>query len=215
MNEVLRKLVNDYIDHNMADYIQLLYDVTSLPSPTGEEGKKAQWILEQLKALGAEGSYIDEAGKGVYPCHIDGAEKFPLYTAHMDTVFAGVTHIVPEIAGHVMKAPSCGDNSSDVAALLFLIKMMHTMKLHTPAIFAFNTGEEGLGNLKGSRYLTDTWGDRLTYFLAVDGFNDRFVNLAVGSRRYAVHLVTPATSGRLAMPTPLQRRPPSSRNFTS
>ena len=181
MNEVLRKLVNDYIDHNMADYIQLLYDVTSLPSPTGEEGKKAQWILEQLKALGAEGSYIDEAGNVVYPCHIDGAEKFPLYTAHMDTVFAGVTHIVPEIAGHVMKAPSCGDNSSDVAALLFLIKMMHTMKLHTPAIFAFNTGEEGLGNLKGSRYLTDTWGDRLTYFLAVDGFNDRFVNLAVGS----------------------------------
>lgn len=191
MNEVLRKLVNDYIDHNMADYIQLLYDVTSLPSPTGEEGKKAQWILEQLKALGAEGSYIDEAGNVVYPCHIDGAEKFPLYTAHMDTVFAGVTHIVPEIAGHVMKAPSCGDNSSDVAALLFLIKMMHTMKLHTPAIFAFNTGEEGLGNLKGSRYLTDTWGDRLTYFLAVDGFNDRFVNLAVGSRRYAVHVVTP------------------------
>ena len=57
-------------------------------------------------------------------------------------------------------------------------------------MFAFNVGEEGLGNLKGSRALTDAFGDRLSYFMAVDGNNDRFVNLAVGSRRYAVHVVT-------------------------
>ena len=58
---------------------------------------------------------------------------------------------------------------------------MLTLKLRTPAVFAFNVGEEGLGNLKGSRALTDAFGDRLSYFMAVDGNSDRFVNLAVGS----------------------------------
>ena len=47
-----------------------------------------------------------------------------------------------------------------------------------------------MGNLKGSRALTDAFGERLSYFMAVDGNNDRFVDLAVGSRRYAVHVVT-------------------------
>ena len=190
MNDVLRKMVEDYIHNRMPEYIQTLYDVITIPSPTGEEGKKAQWILEQLEAMGAQGAYRDEAGNVIYPHCIEGVEKFPLYTAHMDTVFAGVDKITPDIDGHILKAPSCGDNSSDVAALLFLIQMMLTLKLRTPAVFAFNVGEEGLGNLKGSRALTDAFGDRLSYFMAVDGNNDRFVNLAVGSRRYAVHVVT-------------------------
>jgi len=191
MNEVLRKMINEYIDNNLPEYFQIHYDVTSLPSPTGEEGKKAHWILDQLKAMGAEGAYIDEAGNVVYPHCLPKEGKFPLYTAHMDTVFAGVTEIMPEVDGHIIKAPSAGDNSSSVSALLFLIRMMLTMKLETPAVFAFNVGEEGLGNLKGSRYLTDTWGDKLSYFIAVDGNCNRFVNLAVGSLRYAVHVVTP------------------------
>lgn len=190
MNDVLRKMVEDYIHNRMPEYLQTLYDVITIPSPTGEEDRKAQWILEQLEAMGAEGAYRDEAGNVIYPHCIEGVDKFPLYTAHMDTVFAGVDRITPDIDGHILKAPSCGDNSSDVAALLFLIRMMLTLKLRTPAVFAFNVGEEGLGNLKGSRALTDAFGDRLSYFMAVDGNSDRFVNLAVGSRRYAVHVVT-------------------------
>ena len=190
MNDVLRKMVEDYIHNRMPEYIQTLYDVITIPSPTGEEGEKARWILDQLKAMGAEGTYQDEAGNVIYPHCTQGVDKLPLYTAHMDTVFAGVDKITPDIDGHILKAPSCGDNSSDVAALLFLIRMMLILKLQTPAVFAFNVGEEGLGNLKGSRALTDAFGDRLTYFMAVDGNSDRFVNLAVGSRRYAVHVVT-------------------------
>ena len=191
MNDVLRKMVEDYIHNRMPEYIQTLYDVITIPSPTGEEGEKARWILDQLKAMGAEGACQDEAGNVIFPYCIEGVEKFPLYTAHMDTVFAGVEKIMPEIDGHTLKAPSCGDNSSDVAALLFLIRMMLILKLRTPAVLAFNVGEQGLGNLKGSRALTDAFGDRLSYFMAVDGNSDRFVNLAVGSRRYAVHVVTP------------------------
>lgn len=90
MNDVLRKMVEDYIHNRMPEYIQTLYDVITIPSPTGEEGEKARWILDQLKAMGAEGACQDEAGNVIFPYCIEGVEKFPLYTAHMDTVFAGV-----------------------------------------------------------------------------------------------------------------------------
>jgi tripeptide aminopeptidase len=190
-NLEMKKRVDAYIDSHLPEYIQQLYDVTSLVSPTGSEEKKARYLLETLHEMGAEGAYIDEVGNVVYPYHIDGAERFPLYTAHMDTVFEGVDSITPEIDGSRMKAPSVGDNSSNVAALLFLIRMFLAMDCQFPALFCFNVGEEGLGNLKGSRFLTDTWQDRLTAFVAVDGDSERFVNEAVGSHRYAVHVVTP------------------------
>lgn len=109
----------------------------------------------------------------------------------MDTVFEGVDEIVPEIDGHIMKAPSIGDNSSNVAALLFLIRMFHELKLQVPAIFCFNVGEEGLGNLRGAHHLMETWQEKIRAFIAVDGDSERFVNEAVGSHRYAVHVVTP------------------------
>ena len=190
MNEIMRQIVNDYIEKHMPDYLRTLYDVISIVSPTGSEQKKAAWILDQLHAMGEKEAYQDEAGNVICPHAIDGVEKFPLYTAHMDTVFAGIDAITPEIEGNILRAPSCGDNSSDVAALLFLLQMLRDLKQKTPAVFAFNVGEEGLGNLKGSKALTDAFGDRLSYFVAVDGHNDRFVNLAVGSHRYAVHVVT-------------------------
>lgn len=190
MDAVMREMVNKYIDDHMPEYIQLLYDATSIPSPTGKEKQKADWVLQKLQEIGAKGAYKDEAGNVVFPYLTEQAETFPLYTAHMDTVFADVEKIVPEIEGHIMKAPSCGDNSSDVAALLFLIQMMFTLNLKTPAVFAFNVGEEGLGNLKGSRALVKAFQDKLYCFIAVDGFNDKFVNVAVGSLRYAVHVVT-------------------------
>ena len=36
MNDVLRKMVEDYIHNRMPEYIQTLYDVITIPPPTGE-----------------------------------------------------------------------------------------------------------------------------------------------------------------------------------
>lgn len=37
----------------------------------------------------------------------------------------------------------------------------------------------------------ETWQEKIRAFIAVDGDSERFVNEAVGSHRYAVHVVTP------------------------
>ena len=188
----LKNKIDAYIDAHQADYVSLLFAIASLPSPTGNEAKKAAFILKTLKDMGAETAHLDAVGNVVYPYQLEKAKEKPLlYTAHMDTVFEGVDEIVPEIDGHIMKAPSIGDNSSNVAALLFLIRMFHELKLQVPAIFCFNVGEEGLGNLRGAHHLMETWQEKIRAFIAVDGDSERFVNEAVGSHRYAVHVVTP------------------------
>ena len=106
MNEVMQKMVDQYIDANMPSYVQRLYDVASIVSPTGEEANKAHYILDELHKLGAKEAYIDEAGNVVYPHNLPAEGKFPLYTAHMDTVFAGVDKIVPENSDKCFCAPT-------------------------------------------------------------------------------------------------------------
>ena len=190
MNKPLELAVQKFITDNKKDLVQLIIDISAIPSPTGSEQKKAEWVLEKLNSWGAKGAHIDEAGNVIYPYHLEKSDTFPLYNAHIDTVFNNVTTIEPKIDGHTLYAPSCGDNSSSVAGLLFLIRMLHTLKVDLPTgiLFAFNVGEEGLGNLKGSRYLVNTWKEHLSEVIAVDGSCNQFVNLAVGSRRYTISI---------------------------
>ena len=108
----------------------------------------------------------------------------------MDTVFKGPTNLTPRIDGNILAAPSCGDNSAGVAGLLFLIAMIQDLDLSLPqgALFAFNVGEEGMGNLKGMRRIMEDWKGRITEALAVDCTFDDVVAIPVGSRRYRVSI---------------------------
>lgn len=190
MNNLVRKNVRSYIHTHMQEVIDLICTISSITSPTGHEETKAAWILSQLHKMGASEAYIDDAGNVLYPYQIPPTGKFPLYNAHIDTVFSQLDTIVPHIKGDTLYAPSCGDNSADVAALLFIARMLLTLHISLPAgvMLAFNVGEEGLGNLKGIRHIMNIWHDRISEVVAVDGTADAFVNRAVGSHRYAVHI---------------------------
>lgn len=190
MNNAVRKNVRSYIHTHMQEVIDLICTISSISSPTGHEETKAAWILSQLHKMGATEAYIDDAGNVLYPYQIPPTGKFPLYNAHIDTVFSQLDTITPHIEGDILYAPSCGDNSADVAALLLIARMLLTLHISLPAgvMLAFNVGEEGLGNLKGIRHIMNTWHDRISEVVAVDGTADAFVNRAVGSHRYAVHI---------------------------
>lgn len=188
MNENIKKEIICYAENHKDDLIQLICTIASIPSPTGREQEKAKWILQYLHDLGAHEAYIDEAGNVLFPWHVDASRPVPLYNAHIDTVFNQLDTITPAITGNILAAPSCGDNSSSVAGLLFFIRMMRELSIVLPTgiLFAFNVGEEGLGNLKGMRHIMTKWQNRISEVIAVDCTFDTFVNVAVGSRRYAV-----------------------------
>lgn len=190
MHSSIVEQLNTYIRSRQSQFTELLRQIITIPSPTGQEGKKAAWVLKYLHNLGQGQAYIDEAGNVLCPCQIVGQTAFPLYSAHMDTVFKGPTNLTPRIDGNILAAPSCGDNSAGVAGLLFLIAMIQDLDLSLPqgALFAFNVGEEGMGNLKGMRRIMEDWKGRITEALAVDCTFDDVVAIPVGSRRYRVSI---------------------------
>lgn len=188
MNKKLNFAVQAYIREHAHEVVDLICTISSIPSPTGHTEKKAAWVLQYLNDLGIQNAYIDEVGNVIYPHELSKTAKFPLYNAHIDTVFNQLDTITPRIDGNILAAPSCGDNSTSVAGLLFLIKMIRDLHITLPAgiLFAFNVGEEGLGNLNGMRHIMAQWKNRIAEVIAVDCSFDTAVNIAVGSRRYAV-----------------------------
>lgn len=188
MHSSIAEQINTYIRSRQPQFTELLCQLIAIPSPTGQEGKKAAWIREYLHSLGQSQAYIDEAGNVLCPCQIEGRTAFPLYSTHIDTVFEAHTDLTPRINGSVLTAPSCGDNSAGIAGLLFLITMIRDLGLVLPqgALFAFNVGEEGMGNLKGMRRIMADWQGRITEVLAIDCTFDEVVAIPVGSRRYRV-----------------------------
>lgn len=188
MNKKLQHNIHQYIAAHVQEVPDLICTISSIPSPTGHTEKKAAWVLQYLKNLGIDEAYIDEAGNVIYPHALSQTEKFPIYNAHIDTVFNQLDTITPRIDGNTLAAPSCGDNSASAAGLLFLIKMIRELHISLPTgiLFAFNVGEEGLGNLNGMRHIMAQWKDRIAEVVAVDCSFDTAVHIAVGSRRYAV-----------------------------
>lgn len=188
MNTTIENKINEYARNNEKELIELLTVITSLPSPTGNEAAKAEKILSILQGWGAVEAYIDAAGNVVYPYGLQAGRKSPVYGAHIDTVFNNVPVIKPKITGNVFAAPSCGDNSANVASLLFFIHMALSLHLTLPdgAFFLFNVGEEGQGNLKGIRHFMAEHAAEVSEMVAVDCNSDSFINVAVGSRRYEI-----------------------------
>ena len=185
--------IENYVRQNQAQWLKLLKTIISIPSPTGREQVKGKWILQYLHSLGADGAYLDTSGNVLYPCQLKKGQKAALYTAHMDTVFENLDRIPIHQSENTLSAPSCSDNSASIAGLLFIIKMIRDLQLTLPQgiLFAFDVGEEGLGNLKGIRQIMTDWAGRISEVVAVDCTFDTFVATAVGSRRYQVTIETP------------------------
>jgi tripeptide aminopeptidase len=90
--------------------------------------------------------------------------------------------------------PGIGDNSLAVAALLTLPAILDEAGLRTgrDLLLCANTGEEGLGDLRGIKQAVGDRRDRLAAVIAVEGHNlGRVTHQAVGSRRLRITVEGP------------------------
>lgn len=192
--EIIKDRINAYIKDNLSKLIDLSMEICRIPSPTGYEGEKSAFLLNRLVKSGDVEANIDEAGNVI--CIYNGSKgqsgKLTAVTAHIDTVFPRETDIKPQIKGNRIYAPSIIDNSVNVASLVFIIEMLGKLDIILPKgiLFAFNVGEEGLGNLKGMRFIMDNRKNMIDAVVAVDGGYDTVVDKAVGSRRYSLRIKT-------------------------
>lgn len=173
------------------EQLALLKKLAAIPAPSNHEEKRAQFIKEWLEKNGASGVTVDEALNVLLPFG-DGSKIACVYAAHTDVVFPDTEPLPVKEEGGRLFAPGVGDDTANVVALMLIAKYLLSkgLKPVEPVLFVFNSGEEGLGNLKGVRRLFDDRPGQIREFVSFDGTLDGIVNRAVGSERWRIKAET-------------------------
>lgn len=176
-------------DRIVADTITL----TEIPAPPFKEEKRARAYMEMLKAHGLSDVEMDAEGNvmGLRRGTGNPGGKIVVLAAHLDTVFPEETNVKVRREGTKLHAPGVGDDTHSLAVLLGYIRALDAAKIKTTKdiLFVGNVGEEGPGDLRGSRYIftKGNYKDRIAAFFSMDGTSAaRVTSGAVGSRRYRV-----------------------------
>lgn len=171
--------------HNVARLI----DFTEVAAPPFKETARARKLVEALKAAGLANAHMDAEGNVLARRVGTSGARTIAVVAHIDTVFPEDTDVTVRREGNVYHAPGIGDNTRGLIVLLTLAEIMEKHDLSTDAdiFFVGSVGEEGLGDLRGVRYLFREGGPKIDSFIAIDGGSpERLVTEGVGSNRYRV-----------------------------
>ena len=147
-----------YIDSHAAEAFRLLCELAQIPAPSSHEERRAQFCLDWLRSKGAEGTYIDEALNVIYPIADTGENELMVFMAHSDVVFPDTDPLPLKIENGRISCPGVGDDTANAVALLTVAGYLAETK-RTPkgcgVLLVINSGEEGLGNLKGSKQIIE------------------------------------------------------------
>ena len=190
---MLSKEISHYIEEHAAETYDLLKTIAVIPAPSNHEEKRAEFLSGLLKEWGAHGVYVDEALNVVYPYTDNGKEDLTVFMAHIDVVFPDTEELPLYEKDGMLCCPGVGDDTANVAAMLMVIRYLidHPLKTRNGGvIFVCNSGEEGLGNLKGVRKICERYGNRMKRFYSFDGQLSGITNQAVGSCRFRVTATT-------------------------
>ena len=183
--------ISAYFDANKQRFIDQMVELSKIPAPSNKEELRAKYCKEYLESFGAKGVYIDEALNVIYPYQAEG-DNLMAVMAHTDIVFPDMTEIPVKIEGDKLMGPGVGDDTANVVAVMDVARYVteNNLKTNRGVLFVLDSGEEGLGNLKGSRQIIKDFGKRITEVLAIDGGYKHLVNDAVGSMRYNIKITT-------------------------
>lgn len=176
-------------------------ELVGVAAPPFGERQRAEWLRARFEELGLEDARLDGIGNALAVRRASqdagqDAERCVLVSAHIDTVFPATTAIKPVVKGTRIEAPGACDNGAGVVCLLALGAALRHAEIAPPCdvVFAGNVGEEGEGNLRGTRFLYDQPGfaERVAAHIVIDGAGHELaVTEALGSRRYLVTMRGP------------------------
>lgn len=165
----------------------LVAELAQIPAPTFAEEPRLAW-LEQRLARRPGRRYRDGAGNLIWAWG-EGAARL-LLLAHVDTVFPADTPLRAVREGDDLVGPGVGDNAAAVIVALDVVSGLLAAAEPAPGALAFTVGEEGLGNLRGSKEACASL--RPDRAIAVEGHGlGEVVVDAVGSVRARVTVTGP------------------------
>ena len=163
--------------------------ICAVPAPTGSEQERATLVASLLRERGytvemdAISNVYTRRGKGTTQGAI-------MLIAHTDTVFPEGTAITIQREGDIVRGPGIWDNSVSVATMLTTLDILDELNVETEKdiIAAAVVGEEGLGNLRGTRAAIERYREQLSAVIVLDGRLGHIVNEAVGSKRWRIEV---------------------------
>lgn len=180
------------LDRDFERHVTDTIRLTEIPAPPFKESERAKAYAELFRQHGLSDVEIDPEGNVLGIRRGAGQGPLVAIAAHLDTVFPEGTNVKVRRDGTQLFAPGIGDDTRSLAVLLALIRALDAAGLQTKAdiLFVGDVGEEGLGDLRGMKYLFNKgkYAGKISAFISADGTapgND-IVNGATGSKRYRV-----------------------------
>lgn len=182
--------------------------ICEIPAPPFSETARAAEFRRRLEDLGyrvridAEGNVIAERPG------LSRSGSRVVLSAHLDTVFPDTVDVSVRHDGARLRGPGIGDDCRGLAVVLAVARVLNEARLQTlgTIVLVGTVGEEGPGNLRGVRHLTDRRSaGEFDYFISVDGAGLGLVGSAVGSHRYRVAIKGPGghSYSAFGLPNPI------------
>ena len=136
--------------------------ISEIPSPTFKESVRAEKIACLMRVYGLTDVVIDPIGNvvGRRPGRLSkSGQKAPVLAmgAHMDTVFPEGTDVTVHEKDGVYYGPGLGDNASNLRSMMQILRSLnrHNIETEGDLLFVGTVGEEGNGDIRGSKALFD------------------------------------------------------------
>jgi tripeptide aminopeptidase len=176
---------------NINQIAELCLTIQGIPSPTGGEHERAEFVAAHLRQAGLIDVEIDST-PNVYG-RVAGTANGPglMVSAHLDTVFPNGTDLTSRREASQLFGPGIGDNSMGLTGLLTLAQSLAKAD-QPPACdvwFVANACEEGLGDLKGMRRAVDRLGPQVKTCIVLEGVSSgpwTITHRGLGVRRYSI-----------------------------
>lgn len=187
--------MEEYAKSVQPELLDLLRAMCAIPAPSHHEEKRAEFCKAWFLRNGFADVRIDPALNVLAPVgfDLDGKEGFDVIMAHTDTVFPDTEPMPMREENGFMYCPGVTDDTANLAVLMVCARYYreHPSDGRRGILFVANSGEEGLGNLKGCRRIMDDFAGRVRNFVTLDSTcMNRLITRAVGSHRYKVAIRT-------------------------
>lgn len=186
------------LESNMRETVDLAIAIQQIPSPTFEEGRRADYIESLYRNNGLSDVRKDDIHNVFGRIAGSDSQSPVVVSAHLDTVFSQSTDLAVSYEGdeedsHRIYGPGLADNALGVAGLITLARAlaMYDFPTSSDIWLAANVCEEGLGNLRGMREVVDSFGEAKAYLVVEGGSFGHVFHEAVGVRRYLIEAKTP------------------------
>ena len=170
-------------------------EMCQIPAPSYEEGEKAEYVRKKMVDAGLSEVHVDEVGNVLGTWKGTGNGPRIMVAGHTDTVFPRETASTLKKEGERYSCPGIGDDTRAVAELLSLARAMKATGIRGEGdiVFCANVCEEGLGDLRGVKYLfgydnkASEECPQVDAFVSIDNqYTGGVIYTATGSHRYEV-----------------------------